>query len=233
MPRSARAPDEGAEGAPKELARDPSSRRRFLGVVGGAGAAGALSIFLATCGDDDEGTTAATGTGAEGGASSDLEIVNYALKLEYLEAQFYDQVLDADVLQDEKVVSAAESIRKDEQEHVSTLKGAAKKLGGTAAKPPKTDFQKVIDEGEAKVLETAAAIENIGAAAYLGQLERIRGGELLATVLSIHSVEGRHAALLNFVSAKSITPDGAFAKPASQREVLKQIKPFLASGARG
>ena len=35
-------------GALEELARDPSSRRRFLKLMGGgAGAAGAISVFLA------------------------------------------------------------------------------------------------------------------------------------------------------------------------------------------
>jgi rubrerythrin len=79
-----------------------------------------------------------------------------------------------------------------------------------------------------KVLETAAAVENLGAAAYLGQAGRIRSKDLLAAALSIHSVEARHAAALNQVVGKTIVPDGAFAKPASMAEVLPLVKPFLA-----
>ncbi len=42
------------QGALEELQRDESSRKRFLKMVGGAGAAGALGIFIAACGDDDD-----------------------------------------------------------------------------------------------------------------------------------------------------------------------------------
>ncbi|MBA3299394.1 MAG: hypothetical protein H0U24_04855, partial [Thermoleophilaceae bacterium] len=45
-------PESGS--ALEELTKDPSSRKRFLGMVGGAGAAGAMAMFLAACGDDDE-----------------------------------------------------------------------------------------------------------------------------------------------------------------------------------
>ena len=40
-------------GALRELAEDPSSRKRFLSMVGGAGAS-AFAIFLAACGGDDD-----------------------------------------------------------------------------------------------------------------------------------------------------------------------------------
>ena len=78
------------------------------------------------------------------------------------------------------------------------------------------------------VLETAATVENLGAAAYLGQAGRIESKDILAAALSIHCVEARHAAALNRLVGKSIVPDGAFAKPASMDEVLPKVKPFLA-----
>ena len=83
--------------------------------------------------------------------------------------------------------------------------------------------------GEKKILETAATVENLGAAAYLGQAGQIKSKDVLAAALSIHSVEGRHAAVLNNVIGKSIVPDGAFAKPADMATVLKAVKPFIAS----
>ena len=76
----------------------PVSRRRFLAVSGGAGAAG---VVLAACGDDDSGTTStmteATSSMADEEAlaqfgEGDLGIVNYALTLEYLETAFYADV---------------------------------------------------------------------------------------------------------------------------------------------
>ena len=214
-------------GALDELTSDPSSRKRFLSMVGGAGAAGALAMFMAACGDDDDETAAKTSE-RQTGAGVDLEIVNYALTLEYLEAEFYTQVIEAGVVTDKAVGEAAKRIGQNEQEHVDALLATARKLGKPAARP-RTDFQAVIDGGEQMVLETAATVENLGAAAYLGQAGRIRSKEILAAALSIHSVEARHAAALNKIVGRSIVPDGAFAKPASMDAVLAKIKPFLAS----
>ena len=215
-------------GALDELTNDPSSRKRFLGMVGGAGAAGALALFMAACGDDDDDETAGETSKQQRGGGVDLEIVNYALTLEYLEAAFYAEVIESGVVTDKAVGEAARRIGENEQEHVAALIATARKLGKPAPKP-RTDFRSVIDGGEQMVLETAATVENLGAAAYLGQAARIRSKEILAAALSIHSVEARHAAALNRLVGRSIVPDGAFAKPASMDAVLKQVKPFLAS----
>ena len=214
----------------EELARDASSRKRFLSMIGGAGAAGALTIFMAACGGDDkkDSSTAAAGGGGEKSASMDLEIVNYALTLEYLEAEFYSEVIKSGVVKTKAVAEAAKVIHRNEEEHVQALLATAKKLG-TPAKKPKTNFQPVLDGGEKMILETAASVENLGAAAYLGQVGRIQSKEILAAALAIHTVEARHAAALNKIVGKSIVPDGAFGKPASMEEVLPKVKPFLAS----
>ena len=213
-----------------ELTKDPTSRKRFLSMVGGAGAAGALAMFMAACGDDDdEKETASTSEDKQGKSGGvDLEIVNYALTLEYVEAAFYADVVRSGVVKTKAVAEAAKMIGENEQEHVDALLATAKKLG-TPAKKPKTDFQSVIDGGERMVLETAATVENLGAAAYLGQAGRIQSKEILAAALAIHTVEARHAAALNRIVGKTIVPDGAFAKPASMDEVLPKVKPFLAS----
>ena len=157
----------------------------------------------------------------------DLAIVQYALTLEHLETDFYNAVLDSGVVKNKQLGETAKLIRDAEQAHVDTLMGVVKDLGGTP-KRPKTNFDAVLEGGEQKVLETAATVENLGAAAYLGQAPRIQSKEILAAALSIHSVEARHASALNTVVGKSIVPDGAFAKPASMEEVLPQVKPFLA-----
>jgi rubrerythrin len=214
----------------QELARDDSSRKRFLKMMGGAGAASAFAVFMAACGgDDDSSGGAATGTTPkkQSGGGSDLEIVQYALTLEHLETDFYAAVLASGVVKDKKLGEAAKMIHANEQEHVEALTATVKKLGGKPKKP-KTTFDAVIKGGMQKVLQTAATVENLGAAAYLGQAGRIKSKEVLAAALSIHSVEGRHAAALNYAVGTTIVPDGAFAKPASMAEVLPKVKPFLA-----
>ena len=218
------------QSALREVAQDDSSRKSFLKLVGGAGAASAFAVFVAACGGGDEESTAAESQATKemnkpGG--DDLAIVQYALTLEHLETDFYNAVIDSGVVKDRRLGETARLIRDAEQAHVDTLMGVVKDLGGTP-KRPKTTFDAVLEGGQRKVLETAAAVENLGAAAYLGQAGRIRSKEILAAALSIHSVEARHAAALNTVVGKTIVPDGAFAKPASMEEVLPQVKPFLA-----
>ncbi len=225
---------DGEVAALDQLAReDAGSRAQFLKMVGGAGAAGALAIFVAACGGDDEAETpsggGSTDTGGGGGAASkgDIAILNYALTLEHLESAFYQQVLDSGQIKDPKVGDVAKSIGEDEMEHVQALTATVEQLGGKPAKAPKTAFEDVIAAGAQKILETAAAVENLGAAAYLGQAGNIKNKEILAAALSIHTNEGRHAAVLNQVVGKTIVPDGAFAKPATMEEVLKSVKPFI------
>jgi len=216
----------------RELENDESSRKRFLRMMGGAGAAGAFAIFVAACGgeDDDEptgGSGSQTQTERDMAASGDLEIVQYALTLEHLETDFYNAVIDAGVITDKALAETAMAIRDNEQEHVDALTRTVRDLGGTPEKPA-TTFDSVLEGGPDMVLQTAATVENLGAAAYLGQAARIQSKEILAAALAIHSVEGRHAAALNSVVGRTIVPDGAFAKPASMEEVLPKVKPFLA-----
>jgi hypothetical protein len=71
-------------------------------------------------------------------------------------------------------------------------------------------------------------VENLGAAAYLGQAAHIQSPEVLASALAIHTVEARHAATLGTLVRKPVTPDGAFGVPAEMSSVLAAVKPFLA-----
>ena len=99
-----------------------------------------------------------------------------------------------------------------------------KKLGGKPAPMPKAEFPL---KNAKSVAELAGTVENLGAAAYLGQAGNIESPEVLAAALSIHSVEARHAATLNTLLGLSITPDGAFGAPADVKTVLKSVEPFI------
>jgi rubrerythrin len=138
-------------------------------------------------------------------------------------------VIESGEVTDKKIAELAKSIGENEQAHVDVLKSTVEKMGGTPAAKPTTKFDDVLAGGPEKILATAATVENLGAAAYLGQAGRIKSKEVLAAALSIHSVEARHAAALNTLVGEEIVPDGAFAKPASMDEVLKQVQPFIAA----
>jgi rubrerythrin len=208
---------------------DPYSRRKFLLLTGGTGSAAA---FLAACGDDNSdmsSTAASTSTmGGDTAASSqfgegDLGIVNYALTLEYLETAFYNDVAKSGLFKGDDL-ALIKAIAKTEQQHVDALTATAKKLGGKPAPMPKAEFPL---EDAKSVLKLAATVENLGAAAYLGQAAAIESPDVLAAALSIHSVEGRHAAVLNVLTGKEPTPDGAFAQGADMSEVLDAVQPFI------
>jgi hypothetical protein len=218
---------ESKPSALSRVASDPVSRRKLLAVTGGSTA---LAAFLAACGSDSDSTTSTMTSSGGGGATGtekfgkgDVGILNYALTLEYLETAFYEDVVKSGLFKGSDLAT----IRKfgsEEAEHVQALTGFVKQMGGKPAPKPKTEFPL---KSAKSVLELAATVENLGAAAYLGQAPNIKGASTLAAALSIHSVEGRHAAALNTLLGKSIVPDGAFAKPASADEVLKSVEPFI------
>lgn len=213
----------------KRVATDPVSRRKFFALGGGGAAAAA---FLAACGDDGETTTTMMGGGGgdeavleEEFGKGDVGILNYALTLEYLEAAFYADVVKAGLFKGSDLATI-KKFGQSEAEHVEALKATVKSAGGKAAAEPKTEFPL---ENAKQVLDLAGTVENLGAAAYLGQAPRIKSRAVLAAALSIHSVEGRHAAALNALQGKTITPDGPFAEPADAATVLESVEPFIVS----
>ena len=227
------------DSALRELADDPSSRKRFFKMLGGAGAVSAFSVALAACGDDDKkDDSAPVAKSSDDSNKSDLEILNYALTLEFLEADFYAQVIASGLVKDPKVASIAKKFGSTEQEHVDALKATITKLGGKPGAAPKSNFQPTFDKGLKATLNAAADVENLGAAAYLGQAGNIKNKEVLAAALAIHTVEARHAAALNILvgrgfgdgkgGLKGALPDGAFGKPMDMASVLAAVKPFLA-----
>ena len=224
------------DGALRQLENDPASRKRFLKMVG-AGGAGALALLVAACGSDDSnGSNTGSNAGSSGSTSSgststsgtdqfgkgDVGIAKYALTLEYLEADFYAKVANSGMLKG-KLLETARKFGNEEQAHVDALIALIKKAGGKPATAPKTNFPL---ENEKSILKLAATVENLGARAYLGQAANIQDKEILAAALSIHSVEARHAAVLNLVTNAKPSP-GPFASPASADEVLKAVKPFI------
>lgn len=234
-------------GTVEALARDDVERKKFLTMAGrgiGAGAAATgLAAFIAACGSSKSSTssqtpassgsssgssstaTAGSSTSASGGMSdpSDLAIVNYALTLEYLESQFYAEVAKSGLFHG-KTLSVLKSFGAEEQEHVTALHKVASGLGTPAAKP----MGKFPLHNAGQVASLAGTVENVGAAAYLGQAANIHSKEILAAALAIHTIEARHAATLNTLLKLSPTPQGAFAKPMSMAQVLAAVKPFIA-----
>ncbi|MBA3530954.1 MAG: ferritin-like domain-containing protein [Ardenticatenales bacterium] len=156
-------------------------------------------------------------------ASQDLEILNYALTLEHLEAAAYRAVIGSGLLSG-KALEYFQDFGAHEAAHVDALTTTIKSLGGTpVAAQAKYNFPAFKSQQE--VLEYFHTVEELGAAAYLGQAPRLMSGDLLTAAVSIHNVEAQHAAVLADMIGVSPAPD--FGTPKSMDQVLAVVTPIL------
>ncbi|HZG25631.1 MAG TPA: ferritin-like domain-containing protein, partial [Chitinophagaceae bacterium] len=135
-----------------------------------------------------------------------VEILNYALTLEYLEAEFYNMALaSGGLIPGGAARGAIQTIANHENAHVTFLMTAIKSLSGTPVAKPKFDFSAGSGSGNGPFkdvfnnfdlfLSVAQTFEDTGVRAYKGRAaEIVQGGALLTAALQIHSVEARHAA---------------------------------------
>ena len=160
----------------------------------------------------------------EGG---DLEILNYALTLEYLEAAFYDQALMQVRGLPGSVRSLAEEIGANENVHVKALTGTIEQLGGKPVKAPGVDFGDAFSS-PAAFLKLAQTFEDTGVSAYNGAAPAIKSKEVLGAAGSIVQVEARHAAAIRGLNGEQPAA-GAFDEALDMQEVLTAVQPFVAS----
>ena len=155
--------------------------------------------------------------------AADLEIVRYLLGIEDVESRFWAEAETRGSLGSVGAGEVATAVARNEREHVKVLEDWAGELGGSRPKAPATAFDDIFAAGPQEVISLGASLENLSAAAYLGQINRIQDRNLLASLLAIHTVEGRQAAALNRLAGRGFSlgtgqlegalPDGAFAEP--------------------
>jgi hypothetical protein len=126
-----------------------------------------------------------------------VDVLNFALTLEHLEAEFYTRGVAASGLLSGPMLEAADQIRKHEVAHVRVLQS----LLGSEAKPkPTFDFTgggmfNDVFSNARTFMMLAQGFEDTGVRAYKGQAAGIMTHRtLLEQALRIHSVEARHAA---------------------------------------
>ena len=161
------------------------------------------------------------------GSDGDVEILNFALTLEFLEAAFYEQGLKQVGDLSGEVKKLATEIGANEAEHVTTLTQTIKDLGGTPTKAPGVDFGKAF-ANEKSFLKLAQTFEDTGVSAYNGAAPAIQSKEVLAAAGSIVQVEARHAAAIRSLSGQPIS-DGGFDKALEMQQVLDAVRPFVKS----
>jgi len=206
-----------ADGAIQELAEkvEGSSRSAFLrkagiaagAVVGGGALMGAIPSLASAGGLQ---------------STSDVDILNYALTLEYLEAAFYNEAVKKGALKGETAVFA-KTVAAHENAHVAFLKSA---LGMKAVAKPKFDFKGTTAK-QSTFQATAEVLEYTGVAAYLGQVGNIANKKILGAAGSILPIEAYHAAWIADIRRRGAAPrpaPAAFAKAKSKQQVLAAVK---------
>ena len=218
----------------------PLSRKRFL--AGSAALLGGGALAAALPGAAQAHQTPEPPT--------DIDILNFALTLEHLEATFYTQGLKkfdrldfrrffgpnrglppkAGLLDvaGAKVHEFFLIIREHEQTHVETLSSVIKSLGGTPVPACRYNFERTAFTSLKKFIAVARLLENTGVTAYDGSVAHIEAAELLTAGATIATVEARHAAFLNLINGVVPFPR-AFDEAVPPREICGAVEPFIVS----
>lgn len=152
--------------------------------------------------------------------AGDVGILNYALTLEYLESNFYNQAY-ANLYSSAsaQVQAFLKATKADEAAHVAALKGT---LGSKAVKQPKFDFGNAVTD-LSTFEATAYVLENTGVAAYSGQAFNIASPKVLAVALSIVTVEARHAGAIGSIAGMAIAKNGPFDIGETASQILAAV----------
>ncbi|MFN2491184.1 MAG: ferritin-like domain-containing protein [Actinomycetota bacterium] len=185
---------------------------------------GAAALPAAAFGSAAVGTSAAARSTFDG----DIDILNYALVLEYFLSQFYREGKDVLSGRDAELI---ERIGADEDAHIAGITQTIQNLGGRPAAAPAIDFGGALSSRN-RLLRTSLRFENLFAGAYLGAAGAIENKDILQAAAGIFGVEERHAAivanLLGLPAAGGVYP-GAVDRPVGRPEVLEAVRPFLTS----
>lgn len=205
-----------------------TDRRRFLkmaglvgvgatfvagGLLGGAGVAGASPA------------TIMHGAAPAAGTEGDVEILNYALTLEYLEADFYAQGIQKGLLKDREL-ELVTPIGDHEKTHVSAVTDAVKAFGGTPVSKPKITYPSGTFASRDSFLKTASMFEELGVTAYHGQVPLIKSADVLSSAAAIAGSESRHAAVIAALIGGQPFPRPVEAH-ADMATVLAAVKPLI------
>ena len=133
------------------------------------------------------------------------DVLNFALTLEYLEAEYYNMGLARPGLIPSGAREVYEQIAKHENQHVAFLTAVIESLGETPVEKPMFDFTAGGAfnpfEDYNVYLALSQGFEDTGVRAYKGQAANLYapgGGPnpILTAALQIHSVEARHASMV-------------------------------------
>ncbi|KAI0157389.1 ferritin-like domain-containing protein [Xylariaceae sp. FL1272] len=163
---------------------------------------------------------------------TDVDILQFALTLEWLEATFYSQGfqqfpdsdfealgLNAQQLSDLKSIGTSESA------HVDLLQSSIAQAGVQPVQPCTYNFGFTDAAG---MVATASILENVGVSAYLGAAPLVSDGAILSTAGAILTVEARHQSFIRAASGVAVSPS-PLDTPLGPKAIFSLAAPFITS----
>lgn len=201
-------------------------RRSFLKWAGlvGVGASLVAGGLLEAPGAADAREVLAAGNTAKTGG--DIDILNYALVLEYLELDFYITGLSRGLLKG-RDLELVTTISDHEKSHVSAFTSAIKTLGGTPITRPKFNYPANSWLTRDGMLKNASTLEELGVSAYQGQVPLIQHPDVLAAGAAVAGVESRHASIIATLVGRDPFPSH-IEEHRTMAQVLAVVKPIKA-----
>lgn len=208
---------------PQKVRRGATNRREFVklaSVMGVSAAAGATLLGRAP-------------KLMAAGGINDLDILNFALNLEYLEAEFYTKATTGNTLaqlgfqlngsgnqgsvsggmmvnfgSNATALKIAQEIALDEQTHVKYLRTAIAQFGGTPIAEPAINLNALgVGFGSvAEFLALARAFEDVGVTAYGGAAPLLLNKTVLGAAARILAVEAEHSGNIRLQVAQNNVP---------------------------
>jgi hypothetical protein len=196
-----------------------SPRRKFVRVAAAASAA----VWLA-----------ASASAQDPRVVLDVAVLNYLLRVEYVQAELYREGLldfttpgrirQFDQYGGQPTLDQLRSLHEQDLSHQDILRSLITRLGGTPLPRCTVTFARFPTAQD--MMRGAFGIENVGVSAYLGAVPLLRLPQVQAAVAAIASVEARHSAYIGMLNGESPSPAPADT-PRSRDEVLGLLDPYI------
>ncbi len=201
----------------------PKSRRNFLKGSAGAGVAALLAVSA---------QRSAYAKVLPQNLETDADILNFALTLEHIEAEFYKMAVDSGNLSGD-VLTILTAVRDHEIAHVEFLTAALEKAGYEGIATADVVNKDAFDvSSESAILKLAVTFEPVGVGAYTAAAPLLENKDFLAAAGSIEQIEARHEGVVRILVGQPASVnvnEFALGPTIPPAEVLKAVTPFLNS----